>query len=835
MSRLVTVGAVSALVMVLGTGANAWAQDDIKTARGFITQGKFAEAITVINKLIKDRPEATGTLSFDLGRAYFGMKAWPQAEAAFGKVIEAKPMYAEAYFNRGAVRVQNSNWAGALTDFSKVIELNPKPKENGPNLVLDSYDNRIVANLQLKKFAEAIQDANKVLEADPKRGLVLLNRGFAYEQLGQFDKAVADYDAALKIMPNDAQTYFSKADLEFNQLKQTQAAVDDYTKGLALDKTNTGALLNRAAGYFQLKNFAAALADLNGALGVKPGDPDITKNRAAVHMQLKDYKSAIVDYSTYISKAGAAVDVAVYRLRAASYLNVDPKNYPAAVTDLKAYLANAKNASDASAWSDLAIAQYKSIVPTGGTVDKSQVAVLNDPIASATKATQLDPKQASAFLILGDSYGYQDKLKEAASAYSSYIALKPEDPIGYELLGRMQYDLKDYTGAKTSFEKYLKLKPDNNEVKKLLALVNAFDPNATPAAKIAALTDAINSDPKDPVNYTNRGVAYFGMGDFDKALLDFKKALELKPGDMQYLNNLASAAGKKADKTQADADFKVALDAYTQVLAKAPTNVEALGAQAFLSLKLKQWDTAIAAYTKYLATNPADQKEMLAALNNRAYCALQKTPADFTMAIADYTKIVGLTPTDPKAYEIRARAYFDQKNMVAAATDFEKVLQLTNNQDMEMVKNLAAIYFNLGEGKRKANDPTKGTPEFDKSIALFTTYLGAKAGDATALYGRGFAIYRKAKAAADVKVKLAELKKAIPDFDAATKADAKNADAWYYLAVSCDDFGVADELSQEEMFKKAIDAYEKFIAVPGVAQADIDMAKKRITELKDAL
>ena len=833
MSRLVTGGAVSALVMVLGSGANAWAQDDIRTARGFITQGKFAEAITIINKLIKDRPEATGTLSFDLGRAYFGMKNWAQADAAFSKVIEAKPMYAEAYFNRGAVRIQTSNWAGSLADFSKVIELNPKAKEGGPNLVLDSLDNRVVANLQLKKFAEAIQDANKVLEADPKRGLVLLNRGFAYEQLGQFDKAVADYDGTLKLMPNDAQTYFAKADIEFTQLKQTQAAVDDYTKGLALDKTNTGALLNRAAGYFQLKNYAGALSDLNAALAAKPGDGDITKNRAAVHMQLKDYKSAIVDYSAYLQKVGAAADPTVYRLRAASYLNVEPKNYPAAVGDLKNYLS--KKDSDASAWSDLAIAQYKSIVPPGGTVDKSQAGALNDAIVSASKATQLDPKQASAFLILGDSYGYQDKLKEAASAYSSYIALKPDDPIGYELLGRMQYDLKDYAGASASFQKYLKFKPDNAEIKKLLALATAEKVGGSATEKIAALTDAINADPKDPVAYTNRGVAYFGMGDFDKAMADFKKALELKPGELQYLNNLASAAGKKADKTQADADYQAAASAYAQLLVKAPTNVEALGAHAFLCLKLKQWDNAVAAYTKYLATNPTDQKELLAALNNRAYCALQKTPTDFTSAIADYTKIIGLTPSDPVAYELRARAYFDQKNMTAAVADFDKVLQLTNNKDLDMVKNQAAMYFNIGEGKRKANDPTKGGPEFDKAIGLFTTYLAAKPGDAAALYGRGFATYRKAKAAADVKLKLAELKKAIPDFDAATKADAKNADAWYYLAVSYDDHGVADDLSQEEMFPKAIAAYEKFITIPGVAQSDIDMAKKRINELKDAL
>ncbi|MCX6369044.1 MAG: tetratricopeptide repeat protein [Armatimonadetes bacterium] len=835
MSRLVMAGVVSSLVLVLGSGSNAWAQEDISTARDLISKGKYAEAVKILDKLIKERPEVS-SLYFDLGRAHFGAKNLPLAEAAFSKVIMAKPQAADSYYNRGIVRSQLNNYTGAIADFTELIKLAPKPKPNAPDLVVESYDSRVVAYLQTNKFPEAIADATKVLELDPKRGLTLLNRGYAYEKLSQFDKAVADYNAAVLLLTSDADkaaTYFSKADLEFLKLNQLQPAIDDYTKGLALDKSNTGALLNRAACNFQLKNFSAALSDYNAALALKPGDAEITKNRAAVQLQLKDYKSAIVDYSAYLQKVGASADFNVYRLRAASYLNIEPKNYAAASTDLKAYLA--KKADDAVAWKDLALAQYNTIVPQGSSITKAQAAGLSDAIASASKATQLDPKQADAFIIMADSYSFQEKYKEAVPPYTSYIALQPDKPFGYEGLGRVQYNLQDYKGAAANFEKYLKFKPTDMEIKKLLALAKASGGGASSAEKIAALTDAINADPKDPVAYTNRGVAYFEAQDFDKAIADFKKALELSPNQMQYLNNLASAAGKKADKTQADVDYRVAVDAYGQLLAKSPSNAEALGAQAFLYLKLKQWDSAMASYAKYLATNPTDQKELLAALTNRAYCALQKPTPDFASAIADYTKIIALAPTDPKAYELRGRTYLDMKNLAAAAADFDKVLQLSGSKDLEIVKNQAVIYFNLGENKRKANDASKGLPEFEKAITNYTTYLTAKPTDAIALYGRGLAIYRKAKASTDVKVKLAELKKASADFEAATKADPKYADAWYYLGLSYDDYGVADELSQEVMFPKAIAAYEKYVTLPGVPAADVDAIKKRITQLKDAL
>jgi tetratricopeptide (TPR) repeat protein len=834
MSRLVNVGAVSALVLVLGANANAWAQDDIGTARAYITQGKFAEAIKILDKLIKERPEAV-QLYFDLGRAYFGMKNLPQAEVAFGKVIAGKPMVADSYFNRGVVRIQSNNWNGAIEDFSKVIELNPKPKQGAADLVLESRDNRVGAYLQVNKFAEAIQDATTVLAADPKRGFTLLNRGYAYEKISQFDKAVADYGAAIPLLTgaDQASTYFSKADLEFLKLTQLQPAVDDYTKGLALDKNNVGALLNRAACYFQLKSFQPALADYSAALALKPGDGEILKNRAAVYLQLKDYKSAIVDYSGYLQKAGAAADVNVYRLRAACYLNVDPKNYAGAVGDLKNYLA--KNAADAVGWKDLALAQYNSIVPPGTTITKTQAAGLTDAITSATKATTLDAKQADAFIILGDSYSFQEKYKEAVPPYTSYIALAPDKPFGYEGLGRVQYNLQDYKGAIANFEKYLKLKPNDVEIKKLLNLAKASGGGGSATEKIAALTEAINADPKDPVAYTNRGVAYFEGQDFDKAIADFQKALDLKPGELQYISNLASATYSKASKTKAEADYKAASAAYTQWLAKAPNNADVLLTMGDISLNLKQWDAAISSYTKYLATNPTDAKNQQAVLTNRAYCALQKTPPDLASAVADYTKLIAMNPSEPKFYDLRGRAYQDQQNLSAAAADFEKFAQLSGSKDPDALKNTAILYFNTGEKKRKANDPTKGLPEFEKAISNYTAYLALKATDAQALYGRGLAIYRKAKASTDVKVKLAELKKAIADFEAATKADAKLADAWYYLGLSCDDYGVADELSAETMFPKAIAAYEKYVSLPGVSAADADAIKKRIAQLKEAL
>src|SRR2546430_2285441 len=50
-------------------------------------------------------------------------------------------------------------------------------------------------------------------------------------------------------------------------------------------------------------------------------------------------------------------------------------------------------------------------------------------------------------------------------------------------------------------------------------------------AAIAEFDKAVEADPKDPRNYTNRGTAYRASGKFAEAMADFSKAIEVAPQD----------------------------------------------------------------------------------------------------------------------------------------------------------------------------------------------------------------------------------------------------------------------------------------------------------------
>ena len=69
---------------------------------------------------------------------------------------------------------------------------------------------------------------------------------------------------------------------------------------------------------------------------------------------------------------------------------------------------------------------------------------------------------------------------------------------------------------------------------------------------------AIAADPSNALPVIGRGIAYFGTGDFDRAIADFDHANRLQPtiGDALYWRGLAKL--RNGDKSDAEADIAAA-------------------------------------------------------------------------------------------------------------------------------------------------------------------------------------------------------------------------------------------------------------------------------------
>jgi tetratricopeptide (TPR) repeat protein len=111
----------------------------------------------------------------------------------------------------------------------------------------------------------AVKDYSTALAQNPKDAESYVNRGIAYNELGQNQQAIADYNKALELKPDLVLAYYNRANAH-QQLKQSKDVIADYDKIITLDPEYAYAYANRGATYFQIGRKKEAIEDINKAI-----------------------------------------------------------------------------------------------------------------------------------------------------------------------------------------------------------------------------------------------------------------------------------------------------------------------------------------------------------------------------------------------------------------------------------------------------------------------------------------------------------------------------------------------------------------------------------------
>ena len=213
----------------------------------------------------------------------------------------------------------------------------------------------------------------------------------------------------------------------------------------------------------------------------------------------------------------------------------------------------------------------------------------------------------------------------------------------------------------------------------------------------------------------NKGLAFARAGDWDRAILEYDRAIKLDPFGAEAYNHRGSAYFFKGDKQKAIAD-------YTQAIQLDPKHAVALTNRGKVRRAMGDHKGAIADLTKAIEIEPCSA----AAYKSRGN--VRRAMGDHKGAVADLTKAIEIEPYSAAAYNERAVAYFFWKKDIRALNDFRRAIKL----DPTYVQ----TYINRGSLYYSRNNSLAAIEDFTKAIDLDPTNMGAYSNRAMAYQER---------------------------------------------------------------------------------------------------
>ncbi len=247
------------------------------------------------------------------------------------------------------------------------------------------------------------------------------------------------------------------------------------------------------------------------------------------------------------------------------------------------------------------------------------------------------------------------------------------------------------------------------------------EPTAAPAEGASKAEAAATSadEPKDAGAYSRRGAAEAGRHDYERALADYNKAIELDPTDPHY-------AYQRALAHMALRQPLLAVDDFNQTLKLQPDNVEALVARGELRLAARDRTGALADIDKAadLAPKSADVRLQLANFYERVDL-FDKAIAQFDLWISSHDEDSGMSRA--LAGRCRTRA-LTGRELDKALNDCNRAIRI-GPPSANMYDSRGMIYLRQGA--------------YDRAIGDYNASLTANPRIAWSLYGRGVARLNK--------------------------------------------------------------------------------------------
>ncbi|HQO15046.1 MAG TPA: tetratricopeptide repeat protein, partial [Smithellaceae bacterium] len=122
-----------------------------------------------------------------------------------------------------------------------------------------------------------------------------IDRGNTYAKLAMYQLAIEDFNKAIKIKPDSADSYYARGTTYGRFMGQYKMAIDDLNKLISLKPDYVDAYINRGLVWDKLGLYQKAIDDFNEAIKIKPDYANAWNNRAYVYLNQKNFRLGCLD------------------------------------------------------------------------------------------------------------------------------------------------------------------------------------------------------------------------------------------------------------------------------------------------------------------------------------------------------------------------------------------------------------------------------------------------------------------------------------------------------------------------------------------------------------
>ena len=615
------------------------------------------------------------------------------------------------YHNEGYAYYRKGEYEHAITNYTKVIELDPGNAKVYVDRG-DAYSKKCDIDLDITDSAEvsrakndigrAIEDYTEAIKLNPGDVLAYFNRGHTYIKKSDIELAAVAYnkivtidelDEAIKRNPEDATTYFTRG-YTYSKQGKVDLAIADYDNAALCPNYQTDFV---AAGFADGGEYA--FEKVIELLSTKIGSPSSENAADFYYLGLQAlFRLDKIDANECFAEALAMG----YRDQNRIERHLENISKP---PDTQRYRRSRRRSIRRRRSILREIRKEKKLRK----LQRDHKAVTPETrrdyrlaIDNYNQAIRCHPEETSAYSKRAYAYFQRGEYDLAIADYNKVIQLNPKDVTAY-FNRSSAYQQKGYID--------LRIARSGNKI------------------DFALLDEAIRFNPKKAETYVNRGKAYFkrgrykittDCGDYDMAIADYNEALCLSPEDTMVYRYRAAAYHAIADNAYYElAQYDEAIEAYDKAIADYnETQRKGLGDAVILGIFRSSTSPLVKAYLC------------------RGEIYAEK--GDYDLAIADMSEAIirdqdiKKTPENyfgsdaaARAYNNRGFYYYKKEEYDKAIEDLREAVSIYLEQlELDSMSNpdFATMYLNLGSIYYAQGDENKALESYDNIVRLCPNY-----------------------------------------------------------------------------------------------------------------